>query len=378
MAGRDLSAELFSTPAPSSAGRDLSAELFAEPSATDEVANVGKRGLLQAERTRADLKFQSGAITAKEYAENISDLARRQKQIKPSGNVAAGLERLQEVNETGSFGDVAKEVIKPKNWKALASLIGESAVATLQTVPVIVGAGIAAGPPGLAVASGATSFATEFGSAIGELLEKRKVDTSNVAAVQKLLEDPKFISEAREYGVKRGIPVAAFDALSAGFAGRFIRALKTAGTGVTRKAAITAGAKEAGVQVGSGMAGEAGGQILTGENKPLDIIVEGLADLPGGLAEVATGARNRGAKGKDLSSELFGKETKTAKGKDLSSELFGKKETAPPPPPATQTTATTPEQVRAERIAALTELNIQQGIPAENAEGSATRKVDAE
>jgi hypothetical protein len=382
MAGRDLSAELFPAPAPSQQGRDLSADLFAESSATDEVANVGKRGLLQAERTRRDLAFQSGAITAKEYAENISDLTRRQKQIKPSGNVAAGLERLQEVNETGNFSDVAKEVIKPKNWKALASLIGESAVATLQTVPVIVGAGIAAGPPGLAVASGATSFATEFGSAIGELLEKRKVDTSNVAAVQKLLEDPKFISEAREYGVKRGIPVAAFDALSAGFAGRFIRALKTAGTGVTRKAAITAGAKEAGVQVGSGMAGEAGGQALTGENKPLDIIVEGLADLPGGLAEVATGARNRGAKGKDLSSELFGKEAKTAtkvtKGKDLSSELFGEKEAAPPPPPATQTTATTPEQVRAERIATLTELNIQQGIPAENAEGIATRKVDAE
>lgn len=382
MAGRDLSAELFSTPAPSRQGRDLSAELFAEPSATDEIANVGRRGLLQAERTRRDLAFQSGAITAKEYAESISDLARQQKQIKPSGDVAAGLERLQEANETGSYGEVAKEIIKPKNWKALASLIGESAVATLQTVPVIVGGGIAAGPPGLAVASGVTSFATEFGSAIGELLEKRKVDTSNVAAVQKLLEDPKFISEAREYGLKRGIPVAAFDALSAGFAGRFIRTLRNAGTGITRKAAVTAGAKEAGVQVGSGMAGEAGGQLLTGENKPLDVFVEGMADLPGGVAEVATGARNRGdknAKGKDLSSELFGKETKTAakttEGKDLSSELF---KAAPPSPPATQTTATTPEQVRAERIAALTEINIQQGIPAENAENIATRKVDAE
>jgi hypothetical protein len=377
MAGRDLSAELFSAPAPSQQGRDLSAELFAEPSATDEVANVGRRGLLQAERTRRDLAFQSGAISAKEYAESISDITRRQKQIKPSGDVAAGLERLQEANETGSYGDVAKEVIKPKNWKALASLIGESAVATLQTVPVIVGAGIAGGPPGLAVASGATSFATEFGSAIGEILEKRKVDTSDVAAVQKLLEDPKFIAEAREYGVKRGIPVAAFDALSAGFAGRFIRTLKNAGTGVTRKAAVKAGAKEAGVQVGSGMAGEAGGQALTGENKPLDVLVEGFADLPGGLAEVATGARSPKAKGKDLSSELFKKETKT-EGKDLSSQLFEKKEEAPPPPPATQTTATTPEQVRAERIAALTEINIQQGIPAENAESIATRKVDAQ
>jgi hypothetical protein len=95
MAGRDLSAELFSAPAPSQQGRDLSADLFAEPSATDEDANVGKRGLLQAERTRRDLAFQSGAIDAKEYAESISDIARRQKQIKPSGNVAAGLERLQ-------------------------------------------------------------------------------------------------------------------------------------------------------------------------------------------------------------------------------------------------------------------------------------------
>jgi len=384
MAGRDLSAELFPAPAPSQQGRDLSADLFAEPSSFDEIKNVGKRGLIQAEETRNSLAFQSGAISAKEYAERISALNRQQKQIKPSGDVAAGLERLQDANETGSYADVAKEVIKPKNWKALASLVAESAVATLQTVPIVVGGGLAAGPPGLAVAAGTTSFATEFGSAIGELLEKKKVDTSNTAAVQKLLEDPKFISEAREYGLKRGIPVAAFDALSAGFAGRFVKALRNAGTGITRKAAVTAGAKEAGVQVGAGMAGEAGGQALTGENKPLDVLIEGLAELPGGVAEVATGARNRGdkkVKGKDLSSELFGKEikapAKTATGKDLSSELF-EAAPPPPPPPATQTTATTPEQVRAERIAALTEINIQQGIPAENAENIATRKVDAQ
>jgi len=62
-------------------------------------------------------------------------------------------------------------------------------------------------------------------------------------------------------------------------------------------------------------------------------------------------------------------------------------DTAPPPsapsapsapPPATQTTATTPEQVRAERIAALTEINLQQGIPEPNAGNIAARKVDAE
>jgi hypothetical protein len=392
MAGRDLSAELFPAPAPSQQGRDLSADLFGEapapkgrvaemkafePSFFEEIKNVGRRGLLQAEETKIALAFQSGLIDAATFAERMRVLNRKRGAAAPSGDVAAGLDRLQKANETESYAEVAKEIIKPKNWKALASLIAESAVGTVETVPITATGIVVGGPVGGAAAAGATSFASEFGTAIGDLLEKKGVSTSDPVAVRALLEDPKFLAEARERGLKRGIPVAAFDALSAGFAGRFIRALEK-GTGtVSRKAAVKAGAKEAGVQVGAGMAGEAGGQALTGEVKPLDVFIEGLAELPGGVAEVAAGARKRGPRTEETPS--------TTEGKDLSSELFGtapvKERIEPTLDDAAllQTApAVTPEKVRAERIAALTEINLQQGIPAENAEGIATRKVDAE
>ena len=40
-----------------------------EPSAFEEVVNVGKRGLLQAESTKNTLAFQSGLMDAATYAE---------------------------------------------------------------------------------------------------------------------------------------------------------------------------------------------------------------------------------------------------------------------------------------------------------------------
>ena len=389
MAGRDLSAELFSTPASSSEGRDLSADLFGEapapkgrvaemkafePSFFEEIKNVGRRGLLQAEETKYALAFQSGLIDAATYAERMRVLNRKRGAAAPSGDVAAGLDRLQKANETESYTEVAKEIIKPKNWKALASLIAESAVGTAETVPITATGIVVGGPGGGAAAAGATSFASEFGAAIGDLLEKKGVSTSDPVAVRALLEDPKFLAEARERGLKRGIPVAAFDALSAGFAGRFIRALEKGTGAVSRKAAVKAGAKEAGLQVGSGMAGEAGGQALTGEVKPLDVFIEGLAELPGGVAEVAAGARKRGPRTEEA--------PPTTEGKDLSADLFGeepaKERVEPTLDDAAIVQPITPEKVRADRIAELTEVLRQQGIPEENAGNIAARKVDAQ
>jgi hypothetical protein len=253
-----------------------------EPSAFEEILNVGKRGLLQAESTKNALAFKSGLMDAATYTEKTRELNRRMGAAAPSGDVAAGLERLQKANESGSYSDTAKELLKPKNWKALGALVGESAVATAENIPTVVAGGVMAGPTGAAAASGATSFAAEYGAAIGDLLEKKGIDPSDTLAVRNALEDPAFLAEARERGLKRGIPVAAFDALSAGFAGRFIRTLEKA-AGV--KSVAKATTKEAGVQVGSGMAGEAVGQAATGETKPLDVFIEGLAELPGGVAE---------------------------------------------------------------------------------------------
>ena len=265
-----------------------------EPSALEEIVNVGKRGLLQAQLTKATLAFKTGLMDSATYAEKVRELNRKMGAAAPSGETAAGLERLQEANEAGDIGKTVTEVLRPKNWKALGALIGESAVATAENLPLVAAGAVTGGPGGAAAMSGATSFAAEFGSTIGDLLEKKGVSPSDPVAIRNLIDDPKFMEEARERGLKRGIPVAMFDALSAGFAGRFIRTLnKAAGL----KTVAKAGAKELGLQAGAGMAGEATAQAAVGEKKPLDVLVEGLAEVPGGISEATSNiyAANRRA-----------------------------------------------------------------------------------
>jgi hypothetical protein len=266
-----------------------------EPTFFDEMLNIGKRGLLQQQSTKNALMLQAGQIDSSTYAERTRELERKMGAAAPSGSVAEGLERLQQANETGSYSAVGKELLKGKNLPALGALIAESAVATSENIPAIMLSTMAAGPAGGAAAAGVTSFAAEFGSALGETLEKRKIDPSDTLAVRRAMEDPEFMSEARERGIKRGIPIAAFDALSAGIAGRFvssfIKALERGAVTGVKTEALKAGAKEAGVQVGAGMAGEKIGQMAVGENKPLDVLIEGLAEMPGGIAEVIGNVR---------------------------------------------------------------------------------------
>jgi hypothetical protein len=263
-----------------------------EPTALEEVGNTVKRGVIRARQESDTLKFQTGAIDAATYAERTRESERRLGAAAPSGDVVEGLERLGKANESGSYAEVAKELLKPENWKATAALVAESAIPSMANLPYTVAGGLAAGPLGAAAAAGATSFASEYANALSDTLDKRGINKSDPIALRRAIEDPEVMDAAREYGIKRGIPVAAFDALSAGFAGRFLRtverAASEAGKAATKSAVLGATAKEGALQVGAGMAGEFGGQQLTGENKPLDVIVEGLAELPGGASEVIT------------------------------------------------------------------------------------------
>jgi hypothetical protein len=281
------------------------------PTAAQEIANVGRRGMAQLEKERTLRKFQTGQIDPAEAAERLRKVERKEQAASASGDVEAGIARLNELNEAGDFSGTAKALISPSNWKALAALVVQSSIPSLADVPAVIAGGMLGGPGGAAAATGATSFASEYANALGDVLNKAKVDLSDPLAVRKALEDPKIIEEARDRGLKRGIPVAAFDAATAGFGGKFIkayyRALEAAGKQATKKGLAKAGAKEAGVQIGGGMAGEATAQAATGESKPLDIFVEGIAELPGGVAEVATNV-GRGPAQRAITPDLTAKE----------------------------------------------------------------------
>lgn len=262
-----------------------------EPNAALEIANTASRGVTQANKSIDTMAFRAGLMDSDDMALKMGRRQRELDAAAPSGDVAAGLERLQQANETGSYVSVGAELLKPRNWKALAALITESMVATTPILAGTVAASAVGGPVAGATMAGLGSFSIEFASALGDTLEARKVDLSNPMAVAKALEDPGVLSAARERGIKRGIPIAVFDAASAGFAGRFLRttlkaidAGKLSGTAATKAMAVGS-LKEGAAQAGAGAAGELVGQKMVGENKPLDVFIEALAEVPGGFVE---------------------------------------------------------------------------------------------
>jgi hypothetical protein len=148
------------------------------------------------------------------------------------------------------------------------------------------------GAAGGAMAGGGVgSFYTEYFNAVGEYLsDKAGVDLRNPQQLKAAFEDETLMQGAREWARKRGIPIAVFDALSMGLAGRIAKPVSGVVGKVTGGRRIGAGtAAEITSQAGFGAAGEAGAQLYSeGEIKDeLDVLLEGFAEIVPGFAEAA-------------------------------------------------------------------------------------------
>lgn len=151
---------------------------------------------------------------------------------------------------------------------------------------------------GASIGTGLGSFATEYGSALLTTMQKAGVDINDPKAVEAAMNNPKIMEEAHELGFERGIPVAIFDALSAGLAGKMggsqtIRRFAPLGSSRLRTAAAaTAGAvPETLAQGVLGGAGEAAAQLVS-EGKissPSSIVAEAAGELVPGAGETAVG-----------------------------------------------------------------------------------------
>jgi hypothetical protein len=220
------------------------------------------------------------------------------------------------------------------------------------------------GPAGVvarSTAAGLSSGGIEYGSVMADVLQDKGVNMLDANAISRALSNPKIMDEIKEKGAKRGLIIGAFDALSMGMAGRFLKPAqaliaegKLAGT-AAKKATMAAWGKELALQMGGGAGGELAAQKATGENKPADVLLEAIAE--GVTAPIEARSNLRDARMAEQQATINA---------ELAAE---KKEEAP---------AETPEKVRADRIDALTKVYIQQGIPAENAGNIAARKVDAQ
>lgn len=158
---------------------------------------------------------------------------------------------------------------------------GAAAVATAAT-----GGAAAAAMAASAAAMGAGSFGTEYLATIEGELAGQGINLQDADQVNQLLADDRFMAAAREKGVERGIPIAIFDALSMGLAGKLVGSV---GKGVLRKAGGYAG--ELGLQMGAGAGGEAAAQLVSeGQiTSKGDIVSEAAGEILGGGVETAIG-----------------------------------------------------------------------------------------
>lgn len=264
------------------------------------------------ERVEAEIRrLRDGALEQRDKLRDKAELvARLEKEIQ-SLPQSEGFQRWREAE--GGKASALAFLANP--IEVTANILAESAAASIPSmVGGAVGGTVTGGPAGTAVGVAGGSFLTEYSASILDSLREQGVDLSDPEAFMAALGEPEQVREAREKAVKRGVPVAAFDALTAGLAGRF---LKGAGKGVAAKA--KAGGKEAGVQAAGGASGEAGAQVVSGEELDFKAIFEeAIGELAPGTAEVLVNALNaRRGQARESELDLSSKNKEKGKGDDL-------------------------------------------------------------
>lgn len=173
--------------------------------------------------------------------------------------------------------------------EALRNPVELAAVTTAESLPSMAEGmvGSLAGPGGLATTMGGSSFKAESAARVVGAMQDQGIDTKNPDAVLAWFSNRAKSQPAEAKADMAALGPAAFDALTAGFAGKILRPLL--GSGVAKVAAGTAG--EIGVQMTGGAAGSIAANKLAGE--PVDwhdVVLEMLGEI----APVETASNLRG------------------------------------------------------------------------------------
>lgn len=234
---------------------------------------LGVKGVSWQEQKAAANPYYDAAIArAVWYRGQQRELAKYQ----ASGWLNDDLAAFARVNESGSFGDNAKFILKHPGMVANTS--AESLGRLSGKMPII-GTAFAVNPVAGGIATGLSSAEMEYSATYVDELEKRadavrRGDETDALATAFGADD--WQAAARRKGAVRGLVIGAVDGLTAGLAGRQLLAAR--GRGLARGAAALTG--ELALQAGGGMAGELGAQLAT-EDKIRwgDVQIEGAAEV---------------------------------------------------------------------------------------------------
>lgn len=168
--------------------------------------------------------------------------------------------------------------------------LGAGAATGMAAGSVIPGAGTLAGlGAGLIAGQGLTSLNLEISGKMIEVMQENGVDVTDKESIKLFFEDEEKVSAARELGIKRGIPVAVFDMISGGLAGKLVA--KPAKSLLVKAGQL---GTEMAVQGGLGAGGELAGQVVAGEElNPVAAGLEFFGETVYGVGEVAIGSAIR-------------------------------------------------------------------------------------
>lgn len=261
-------------------------ELQSQPADPKEITpspfvNAVKRGLESAKQAKIINPF-SGTPDKKQMQE-LTSIQKRIQELPSSDDYKA-------FNEAKSVTESVTALAKNPS-KIIAELTGESLSALASYGAVRMGIGAATGAamgsvvPGVGTLAGAgeglvvgmadSSLGLEYSSKFMESLQEQGVDINDVNDLQRAFQDEAIISNARSSALKKGIPIAVFDLISGGVAGKIVS--KPAKSLIGK---VGQGAAEFAVQAALGGAGEASGELISGEKlNPSAIIGEMIGEL---------------------------------------------------------------------------------------------------
>jgi len=259
-----------------------------EPGYLEGTANLFKRVDANLGDTATGLLLQTGGIKPDQAGRVIASNAKRRAAAMPDSETRA---QMEEIGKAETYGDAAIALFT--NPRATATMLIESVITSLP----MMAPGLIVGGPAGAVMAGLASGGMEYGSVITDVLQDKGVDLLNPNAISDALNNPKIMEEIKDKGAKRGLIVGGFDAITMGLAGRFLKpakdliaAGKLTGT-AAKKATVAAWSKELSMQMGGGAGGEFAAQKATGDNKPVDVLVEALAETVTGPLDVRSNLR---------------------------------------------------------------------------------------
>ena len=237
-----------------------------------------------------------------EEAQNIAKIEFNKK----SRKLAPGYDEFQKAEGWDWVLAFAKNPIE-----VTSNLVAEGLAGSLPAL----GAGLAAGgvgaaigaPTGIGAPIGFTagqiagtfagSLATEYGSKVLEELQGEGMDISDPNSIQTFFGNEELMGKVRNKALTRGVPVAAFDAISAGIGGKLGRvfgtkAITEGGKIIGKQFATKTGeaATELGAQALAGGIGEASGSLAIGE--PIEgkaVFGEVIGEVGPGSVEILTG-----------------------------------------------------------------------------------------